>query len=781
MKVISYDIFLDLDFKNLRFNGKVRMDLESGEDVTLNALGLGVEGVSCGQRVFKFEHKDGNLIVKTGPFKGVLQVEFHGSILDILVGIYRAPYDQSYVVTTQFEAAHARRMFPCFDHPAYKAEFKLSLKIDLNLDAISNMPIASVEVEGDKKIISFQKTPKMSTYLLYLGVGRFGEVKDKLDTLDIIVATAPEKVDKGRFALDMAKKCISFYHSYFQISYTLPKLHLISVPEFAAGAMENWGAITFRETALLISDKSSIRAKKNVSEIIAHEIAHMWFGDLVTMKWWDDLWLNESFATFISHKAVDAINPEWNIWKDFLRNTSGAMSRDSLRNTHPIKVHIEAPEEIEQIFDEISYDKGANILRMIESYMGANDFREGLKKYLKRYEFSNATGDDFWNILEEVSGKHIKRIMSEWIKKPGYPLVTVEKSGGELTMKQERFLLSGEADEDAWPIPLTMKQDGEVRKLLFDKREETVQIGDAQSMKLNVDRTGFYRVYYKGLYNMVWKSDLSAYDRWEIIFDAFAFLLAGKMSFTEYLNVGERYLSEQDYLPTLEVSDQLSWIYSIKPEKITKFSKSFHKSHLKQLQGKTDENSSMLRGIIATRLAMIDKSYGKKLGLRFHELDQTEPNMKDAVAIAYARAYSAFEEIISKYRASESDEDKVRLLTALACFREESLTALSLGLALSGDVKRQDVSTILLTASRNPNAREITWKWLKLNFEKLRKFYEGTGNLSRILLSAIPMLGIGKVEETNTFFEQNMAPEAEKGIKAGLERLKIYDKFVKRL
>jgi tricorn protease interacting factor F2/3 len=781
MKTKSYDLFLDIDFKGLKFVGKLRIEIESEEDVVLNSLGLTILNIKTRGGPLRFEQTDEGLVVKTGPFKGALEIEYSGSIPDTLTGIYRAPYDSRYVVTTQFEAANARRMLPCVDNPGYKAEFRLTLKVDRDLDTISNMPVESVSMEGDKKVVVFQKTPRMSTYLLYLGVGKFEEIKGKLGKTDIIVATMPGKVSKGKFALEVAKKSIDFYQTYFGIPYMLPKVHLIAVPEFAAGAMENWGAVTFRETALFVDEKSDVKTKKRVVEVVAHELAHMWFGDLVTMKWWDDLWLNESFATLMAFKVVDTIKPEWETWQDFLRtDTSGAMSRDSIKSTHPIEVPVESPSEIEQIFDDISYGKGASVLRMIEAYMGAEDFRKGIENFLNRHKFSNAEGNDFWNALEEIHGNKLKTIANEWIRKPGYPVITVTLNKGKLALKQERFLLSGTA-EDVWPIPVVMKLNREYRKLLFNKKEETIDVENVESLKINADQTGFYRVYYKGLYDLVWKSSLSAFDRWGIIFDALAFLMAGKISFPDYLDLMKRYYQEQSYLPALEVSDQLAFLYSIAPSKIIEISKEFHRSQLKILEGKTDENSGMLRGIFANRLAMLDESYAKELSSRFRDCKNVEPDMKDAVATAYARTYSDFETIVKNYRESVSNEERVRLLGAMMSFKDPSLIALSLGFTLSGEVKRQDTGTVILASLRNPDARSLTWTWLKVNMERLRKLFEGTGKYSQILLSAIPILGIGKVEETEKFFEKNRIFEAEKGIEAGLEKLKIYDDLVRKI
>ena len=773
---------MDMDVQKLKFSGIVRIQLQSEQDAVLNSVGLDIQRIVLNEKSIQFKQSGEALIVETGPFDGILEVTYAGTIPDSLAGIYRAPYDHTQIVTTHFEAAQARRMLPCIDHPDAKAEFKIAVKIDQELTAISNMPIESVIPDGERKLVTFQKTPRMSTYLLYLGVGKFEERTEKLGKTDVIMATTPGKVKLGEFSQEEAKKAIDFFESYYAIPYKLPKIHLIAVPEFAMGAMENWGAITFRESALLIDTNSSTRARKRVAEIVDHELAHQWFGNLVTMKWWDDIWLNESFATFMAFKVVNSLHTDWRIWEDFMRNeTAGAMGRDCLKNTHPIQVPVESPDEIEQIFDQISYGKGASILRMIEAYIGEDAFQKGIRQYLSNHAYSNATGNELWNTLEKCSNKPVQKIMSGWIQQPGYPMLTVEVRDGKLVLHQERFLTSGASEKSVWPIPITLEINGDLQSTLMDSPEQILDTGPIKSLKLNLDRTGFYQVRYVGSENLLWNGSLSAIDQWGIVFDAFAFLLSGKIAFTDYMSLLKRFATEVEYLPIHEISDQLSFLYTIARPRISDFSRTFHRSQLDMLRENTDENGMVLREAVANRLTLVDDIYSRELATKFRNYELVTPDMKQAVALAFARSTEDYDSLLAAYRKSNSDEDKIRLLTAMTTFTNAPLVSQTLDFTLTAEVKRQDTRIILVTATGNPDARNTTWKWLQANIGKLQELYEGTGILSGTFLSIIPMLGIGRVEDMKTFFTQHKIPDAEVGIRAGLEKLLVYDRLAKTL
>jgi tricorn protease interacting factor F2/3 len=782
-QVKEYDLFLDIDFDSLKFSGKVRIDIDSTGDVSFDAVDLEVTSAKANNQNLPFK-QHGNIVdIQTGQFSGTLDVDYRGRVSQTLTGFYKAPYGDKYILTTHFEAGHARRLLPCIDHPAYKAVFKLTVGTRSDLSVISNMPLESEKKEGGKKTVSFYKTPKMSTYLLYVGVGKFEEDRNRHNQTELYAAsvTKPDGRIKTGLAFEAAQKSLEFYEKYFGINYDLPKLHMIAVPEFAYGAMENWGAITFREILLHADKDTSTSTKKSIVEVIAHEIAHMWFGDLVTMKWWDDLWLNESFATFMAYKVVDSAYPQWKIWQDFVKNsTGGAMARDALNSTHPIEAKVRSPEEIEELFDEISYGKGASILRMIEAYIGPDNFQKGVSKYLQQFQYSNASGRDLWDHLQQASGLDVSHIMGEWISKIGYPVVKASLSQGKLVLEQERFLLSGSSEKQIWPIPVTITVDDKTQQLLLDKEKTEVKISNPKSLKLNVDRTGFYRTDYRGseLQALVWAGKLSGLDRYGIANDAWAFLNSSRMSWKEYQNLLERFFSDEEYLPTFETSERLTTLFLIAPRKVADLSRRYHKSQLRILERKRDENSSLLKGVIALRLAILDDVYAREAGTKFKHLADVEPDMKRSVIIGYARSSNDYDGLLDAYKKSATDEDRLRYLEGLASFKRPDLVRKVQDFAMAGNVKRQDIGRGLLQfASSNPDAHAVTWEWFRDNIEKLDKMYEGTATLSAYMRLYISVIGVGRVREVENLFSEHKLAGAD----STLERLKIHDRLANEI
>ncbi|MEM0373885.1 MAG: M1 family metallopeptidase [Sulfolobaceae archaeon] len=780
ISIDRYEIFLDIDYKGLKYKGKEKIYLESDQEIIeINSVGLNIINVSLNGKEVQYK-QDNNKIIITNREKinGWIEIEFSGEIPERLTGIYKAEYESGYIITTQFESIHAREFIPCIDNPSYKAEFELVVRVDKDLDVIFNTPPIEVKYEGDKKIIKFERTPRMSTYLLYLGIGKFEEISDRLDNINLYLATTPGKSNKGKFGLEVAKRVLKFYEGYFEIPYKLPKLHLIAVPQFAFGAMENWGAITFRETALLADEKSSLRQRQSVAIVIAHEIAHQWFGNLVTMKWWDDLWLNESFATIMSYKAVDNLYKDWLVYIDFLRGEMDpAMTKDSLSTTHPIHAVINNEEEVEQIFDDISYGKGANVLRMIEAYVGEEKFRKGISSYLKKFSYSNATAQDFWNSIQEISGEKVSDIIREWITKKGYPMIYASIKGNCIELRQERFMLYA-SENELYPIPITLAVNGKNYTFLLNKEQDRLCLNEeVKRLKINLNRTGFYRVYYENS-EYIDFNDLNQYEGWGIINDYFNFYLANKISFKVYQQIIDKFIDRNEPLIVLGISDNLSLLWSINRNKYGDLAKNYHERKLKEYSIYTNEIGKKVYGILAERLARIDEAYSLGLSELFKEYHNIDPNMKDAVTVAFAIAYGheAYDILLERYRKEKFDEDKLIILKGMLWFRDAGLVSDTLSLALTKEIKRQDVARMIPIVASNPFARRSSWKWLKTNIEFIRSLYKGVGTLGRMLEVSIPLFGLENPDVEKFFSEYNI-PEASIGIRSGLELLKVFKRI----
>ena len=388
------------------------------------------------------------------PGEYTVSLEFSGSITRPMNGIYPCFFEddgqQKKLIATQFESHHAREAFPCIDEPEAKATFDLTLLTPAanSKEVLANTPVATTKTAKGLVTTVFEQTPRMSTYLLAFAYGDVGYLEAKT-TSGITVRTyaTPANVQYTDFALEVAVKCLEFYNEYFDIEYPLAKCDFIALPDFSSGAMENWGCITFREQVMLVDPKNtSLHIKQYVAQVVAHELTHQWFGNLVTMKWWNDLWLNESFATWMSYLAVHELFPDWQYWTQFIVDEQlPAFKEDALENTHPINVTINHPDEIRTIFDAISYNKGGSVLHMLHAYMGADDFRDGLRVYLKRHSYKNTESTDLWAAWEEASGKPIGDFMTAWTHKEGYPIVHADFTQGSL--RQERFYLNPAADK----------------------------------------------------------------------------------------------------------------------------------------------------------------------------------------------------------------------------------------------------------------------------------------------------------------------------------------------
>jgi len=518
--------------------------------------------------------------------KAQIEMRFTGELNDKMAGFYRSTYKNKdgstgILATSQMEPTDARRAFPCFDEPALKAEFTITLIADKNLTCLSNMDVASeVEVTSDvtkttKKAVKFNKSPLMSTYLLCFIVGELNYIETDKFRLPVRVYAPPNQdIEHGRFSLELAARTLDFYEKTFDSKFPLPKMDMVAIPDFAAGAMENWGLITYRVVDVLYDEKTSGAAtKERVAEVVQHELAHQWFGNLVTMDFWDGLWLNEGFATWMSWYSCNIFYPEWKVWQGYVTdNLQSALGLDSLRSSHPIEVPVKRADEVNQIFDAISYSKGSCVLRMISTYLGEDVFMEGIRQYLKKHAYGNTQTGDLWAALSAASGKDVSKTMDIWTKNVGYPVITVTENDDKKTInvKQNRFLRTAdvkpEEDQVLYPVFLGLRTEAGVdESLTLIEREKNFDIASTDFFKLNADHTNIYRTSYtperlKKLGENAKNGLLTVEDRAGMIADAGALAASGYQKTSGVLNLLKGFDSESEFVVWNEIISRLSAI-----------------------------------------------------------------------------------------------------------------------------------------------------------------------------------------------------------------------------
>lgn len=745
-----YDLHFTIDFERFLFIGKQKLLIKITD--TQSFLRLHCEDLTISELLFssakysaavEYSLSDGELHIKPpeplSPGKYQLDLSFTGNLNDDLAGFYRSRYTDingkdAYLATTQFEAPYARKAFPCFDEPGFKATFAVTLDIPQQMTAISNMPEKKQTIANGRKSVSFCSTPPMSTYLLYMGVGHFDFIEEKKDNRTIRVFGVNGKSSQGTFALQFAAKTLRFFEDYTNVEYPLPKLDLIAIPDFAAGAMENWGACTFREVLLYVDETvTSVSAKKRVAEVIAHELWHQWSGNLVTMKWWDDLWLNEAFATYQAFRAVDHFYPQWQIWDDFIDgDTKSAFGMDMLSSTHPIAVPVHTANEIEEIFDHISYGKGGSVLRMIEDYIGVESFRKGVSTYLKNFTYKNAVAEDLWTTLEKHSGQPVKDILISWIIKPGFPLLKASKKDSIVHLTQQRFTAAKNGDSGIWPVPLTWISTDHTQERLFYTPDCIIPTSNGFT-KFNEQQTGFYRVLYDNqilidLKIAVKSKILHKYDRWGILNDFWACVFAGYASLSELLEIMSWYDSEDQVFVLRELASQCTEISQLLQFK-DNGQKLFHKYRLPfsraldklgwESNGQEDPHVKQLRAIAISFLIRAGDNIVKQKALSmaqsYLEDGPLDPDIRNAClrAISIEGTRSLFDILKRTYERKNNIEEKIALLSTLADFTDPSLLGEYLDYAMTSAVRRQDLRTVFSRVGHNPSCPQLFFQWVK--------------------------------------------------------------------
>ena len=843
VKPVRYRLKLEPNFEEFTFSGEESVDievLEATPDVTLNCVEIAIqscrltldndESITPGDTIFDESQETVTFKFDSTipPGTARLDIRFTGELNDKLRGFYRSRYtdmegQERFLATTQFEATDARRAFPCWDEPSLKATFEVTLVIPSELLAISNMPVVSeAEVVPGVKAVSLAETPVMSTYLLAFVVGDLTAIEQQADNGTLIrVWTTRGREEQGRFALETSANLLAYFNDYFGIPYPLPKLDHIAIPDFAAGAMENWGAITYRETALLVDpEQSSAGTRQWVAEVIAHEMAHMWFGDLVTMSWWNDLWLNESFASWMGDKAVDHLFPEWDVWTQFLTlDTNRALSLDGLKNSHPIEQEVSNPAEIGQLFDAISYSKGASILRMLEQFLGPEGFQQGLHQYLTHHQYGNAQTQDLWDALGQASGQPVAAIMDTWVNQTGYPVLDVRVSrqddGIDVAFSQSRFVYENilgqrDADRTQWQAPVSVRSasDAQPSSTLMEGPQATIRVVPAsygspeEWIKVNPLQTGFYRVKYPAeemdkltapIQNLV----LPAADRLGIQNDAHALARAGHIPATRFLTVAEAYSHETDASVCADLAnnlggvDTLLWDEPYYPE-FQGFARGIFLPIAKRIGWDPRPGEGHLDALLrSTALAQMgiyeDEDTLKEAGVRFARYLQDPPNVHpDLRRVVFGLAAKrgdrdSYDTMWDLQKQATLQEEKVRLLMALTDFQQTDLLDETLQRSLSEDVRVQDTISVVTSVAANRLGRDLAWQFLKSNWAEFdRRFSHGGFGLMRLVSLTSGFTTAEWREDVERFFRDHPAPAAERSIRQSLERIELNIAWLQR-
>ncbi|KAL5005760.1 hypothetical protein ScPMuIL_016918 [Solemya velum] len=841
VKPINYSLRMKPNLKAFTFEGSEDIDVEVGKStnqVSLNSSEIEVldvyfqhEGSDEKQKAEIAYEKENEKVIFTFPAalqtgKGVLSVKFSGILNDQMKGFYRSKFKTSdgqegFHAVTQFEACDARRAFPCWDEPAVKATFDITLVLPQNKLGLSNMPVekeSPLESDPTMKVQKHTRSPVMSTYLLALIVGEFDHVEAKdEDGVLVRVFTPVGKKEQGKFALEVALKTLPFYKKYFQIAYPLPKMDLIAIPDFSAGAMENWGLVTYRETALLIDpDNSSSKVKQWVALVVGHELAHQWFGNLVTMEWWTHLWLNEGFASWIEYLCVDHCFPEFDIWTQFVTQDLGrALELDALDNSHPIEVPVGHPDEVDEIFDAISYSKGASVIRMLHDYMGDEDFKKGMNIYLTKFKYGNTFTEDLWDSLEKVSGKPIRELMSTWTKQMGFPVIKVEQkrdgSTRVLTITQEKFCADGKKPEASfqWMVPISISTsaspDKPAKIILLNSPTTTVTLEDVkedQWVKLNCGSVGVFRVQYDtdmldALLPAIKDKSLPSRDRLGLQNDLFALCRAGLISSVDVLKVASAFVNEDDFTVWSDLFANLSNIavllqYTEYYDHYKSFIVDLISPVAERLGWEVKENEGplmgMLRDLVLGKLGRYNhKTTVEEARRRFDgHISKSKPVPADLRGSVYSTVLShgdedVFQKMITLHNESDFLEEKTRISRLLGLIKDPKLMQKVLEFALSEHVRAQDTVFVIGGVTASKEGRDMTWRFVQDNWKELHHRYQGGFLLSRLVKMVTEcFVTAEKLKEVQDFFETHPAPAAERTVQQSCENIQLNIKWMER-
>lgn len=812
-----YDLSIKLNRQDRTFEGTATIkgsSLSESNEIRLHSKDLTIDSVTVDGKNAKSSNDEHDELVITHPDikpgKHILVLSFSGKITDSMHGLYPCYYEHDGIakelLATQFESHHAREVFPCIDEPEAKAVFDVTLTTETGVTVLGNMPVKSQNIENGLLVTRFNSTPKMSSYLVAWVVGELHKktAKTKSGVEVNIWATLAQPVESLDFALDNAAKIIDFFDDYFETPYPLPKSDHVALPDFSSGAMENWGLITYRETTLLAHPKNtSIDKKHYIATVIAHELSHQWFGNLVTMKWWDDLWLNESFATMMEYLAIDNLHPDWQIWLEHASmEVISALRRDSLDGVQPIQTDVHHPDEIVTLFDgSIVYAKGSRMLRMLQTYIGDEAMQDGLKLYFTRHAYGNTSADDLWKCLSEASGQDITDFMSTWISQPGYPVVHVEENDGEVTLRQERFFIGPHnQSEQIWPIPLNSSC-SEMPEL-FDQQSVTARRTHKTPLRFNMGSTAHFVTHYD--HNLMQRlldnlKTIPEIDRLQLLHEQTLLAQAGIISSADLIPLVEHFSDE--------TSEPVWSIIALTINELKKFVEDNDEAEkqLKRLcikiaknqydrlgwkaKGSEPENDTKLRSIIISMMLYGEDKAAVKTALdefNANSPEDLDPELRTSImsaAVRNAKDQSVIDSLLDTHKKTSSNQLQEEIAAAITATRTQDSIDFVLGLLK--DTKRirpQDFLRWYVGLLRNRFARDKTWEWAIDNWQWISNTFKTDMNYDifpRYVASSL--VSEKHLKEYKDFFEPLKSEHAlRRNIEIGIGELTGRVELIKR-
>ena len=811
-----YEIDLDIDLENFKYAGKETIYIEVVDDSTeiqLNSLGIDIvnafvendEGSHIDASVNYIDEEEKialsfEEVVKAGDWK--LYINFNATIVDDLRGFYRSSFknednEDVWIATTQFEPTAARMAFPCWDEPEYKSIFSITLTSDENLVRVSNEKLSEETTNNGRTTSKFVDSMRMSTYLVAFVVGgleitNIGSSK----TTDVRIVHRPGFGHQTKFAGEAAIKILDFFETYYGINYPGSKLDLIAIPDFAMGAMENVGAVTFRETLLLIDTEKATRAELSRSvEVVAHELAHMWFGDLVTMKWWDGIWLNEAFASLMEVIASEATYPEFKLWNELNLARSQGFSVDSLKTSRPVEFEVKTPEEAEEMFDVLTYQKGSTVLRMFETFIGEDEFKQGVQNYLKKFEYKNTHSSDLWDELTKSSEYNLSEILPTWIKQEGYPLISISKSDNKYKISQNRFLIDGETDATVWKVPLNIKclETGVSQKFILDSESQEIEFEGIVPFVNNGGWSFFHSNYSSDILSSISDNfeSLDLNEKYRFLEDVWMSLRVGKLELEEFLNILNLYVNESEkniWSLIGGILVTLSEIYD--NQEFKTYVEGFCSTILQKLGSDYEEGLdpevSQLKSLVCGLYARIVKndefieSFSTQFKSNEYE-DYKDGNYYNLVLnISSLDKTNSANVYMEKFKNSQTPQIQGRYRSMIGSVSEPDAPNTIISAILDQTIRGADAPYVIAVLLSNSDNAEKAWNLVKENWEDLLKVMpEWTA--SRILDALPSIYNKTLAKDIEEFLKDNPLPSAEKISKQKLERLKANIAFKDRM